>query len=513
MATVASSTPTLADLNLLDRDAFAAALAPLHEGQTWAAAAAWDARPFASGEDLRAALAAAVLAGDRDRQLSLVRAHPDLAGRAARSAEVSAASRAEQAAAGLAPDRIAPEAAATFDRLNAAYRERFGFPFVVCARESDRDSVLAGLERRLGNAEGEELATALAEIDRITRYRLQDLLGSEAGASPAQSPTAADEGGEAGPAVRYQISYGKRAVPLYRVRAAPLHGVPPIPESPFVSRDNTLLAAEVTVEVLGDGPLRAYTHGDNAGLVATDSIKNLVLREALAFEGATLEALLAHLARRFGAAYTQLRHLRLEARELPFAPVTVPTEGGGFATSGVLYARGHGDRSVVELETTSDGGEISVRTHRCGIVGIELLKTTGSAFTRFVRDGNTTLPDRVDRPLFVLLDVHWRYADPGDALGHDHARYVPAEQVGDLCRAVFHRLVSESIQHLVHEMGVALLARFPQLAEVGFAAENRTRDPVAGDADAVPDGPRVYTDPFPAYGLITLVMSRTGVSA
>ncbi|MER3485765.1 MAG: hypothetical protein C4345_07200, partial [Chloroflexota bacterium] len=82
--------------------------------------------------------------------------------------------------------------------------------------------------------------------------------------------------------------------------------------------------------------------------------------------------------------------------------------------------------------------------------------------------------------------------------------YVPAEQVRDLVRATFHEFVSESIQHLVHEFGMRMLDRFPQLAEVSFRAENRTRDPFAESARD--PQVKVYTDPFPAFGEITLTM-------
>lgn len=309
----------------------------------------------------------------------------------------------------------------------------------------------------------------------------------------------------------YEIGYGKHRVPVYRVRAAPLRGVRAIPESAFVGRDNALFACEVDVDVRGDDFLPAYTRGDNGMVVATDSMKNVVLREALVWQGATLEGLLHTLGRRFVATYPQLRDLRLAVRELRFAPAVVPVGdrgNGGFGPSGVLFDRVEGDHATAELDLigADDGGGMTVAAHRCGRVGLRLLKTTGSSFTSFVRDGYTTLPERRDRPLYVHLDVHWRYADAADAVGDNPARYVPAEQVGDVARAVFHGFVSESIQHLVHEIGTRLLERFPGLAEVGFAAENRTRDPVAERAD----DPRVkvYSDPFPAYGVIELTMRR-----
>ena len=305
----------------------------------------------------------------------------------------------------------------------------------------------------------------------------------------------------------YKIGYGKLRVPVYRVHAAPLRGVTPIPESPFAGRGNHLFALEVDVEVLGDDFLPAYTRGDNSMVVATDSMKNFVLRQALAYPGATMEGFLHFLGQGFTSTYDQLRRLRLSARELPFVPVPVPADDG-FAPSNVLFAAAAGDAATATLEVVREAGGLRVVEHRCGRVGLRLMKLSGSAFTAFVRDGYTTLPDRRDRPLYVFLDVHWRYADPADLLDPDPRRYVPAEQVRDLVATIFHRFVSESIQHLVHEMAARLLERFPQLAEVSFAAQNRTRDPVA-ESDTDPTV-KVYSDPFPAYGEITLTMTRQG---
>ncbi|NJM05765.1 hypothetical protein HC891_05565 [Candidatus Gracilibacteria bacterium] len=131
------------------------------------------------------------------------------------------------------------------------------------------------------------------------------------------------------------------------------------------------------------------------------------------------------------------------------------------------------------------------------------MKVSGSAFTRFQRDDYTTLPERGDRPLFILLNLHWTYNDPAAMLAPSHERYIAAEQVRDVCTTVFHQFVSESIQHLVHEMGLRLFARFPQMASISFDGQNRTRDPIAAEGQA-----KVYSDPFPAYGQIRLTMTR-----
>jgi urate oxidase len=303
----------------------------------------------------------------------------------------------------------------------------------------------------------------------------------------------------------FSTSYGKLRVPIYRVYARPLLGVKPIPESSYSGSKNTLFAYEIDVEVLGENFLPAYTHGDNSNVVATDSMKNFVLREALTFDGATLEEFLDTLGRHFLETYAQMQQLRLTGRELPFAAATVP-ETGAFTASAVLFQRTHTDYATATLTFERVDGVPSLMDHRSGRLGLELFKVTGSAFSRFVRDEYTTLAERVDRPLFIYLDVYWKYSDAQTLLAIDHEQYVPSEQLRDLIQVVFHEFVSESIQHLVHEMGLRILSRYPQIAEVTFEAQNRTRDVfVTSETD---EKVKVYSDPFSAYGIITLTVKR-----
>jgi OHCU decarboxylase len=163
---------TLREINTLDRDGFVAALGGLFEGPPWIVAAAWDARPFASREQLHQVLCAVMRAAPVERQVALIQAHPDLVGRAALAGRLGAASTGEQAAAGL--DRLAPEEIAQFSALNQTYHERFGFPFVICARENKKESILAGFPARIQNSLEEEIRTALDEIAKICGLRLQD---------------------------------------------------------------------------------------------------------------------------------------------------------------------------------------------------------------------------------------------------------------------------------------------------------------------------------------------------
>ncbi len=168
-----STTPiTLAEVNDLNRDEFVAALGPLFEGSPWIAAATWPVRPFASIDQLYQALCAAMYAAPVEQQIALIQAHPDLAGKAAIAGELSAESAREQSSAGLS--QLTPAEFATFTQRNQAYREMFGFPFVICAREHNPTSILEQFAARLEHTRAHEIATALGEIAKIARLRLLD---------------------------------------------------------------------------------------------------------------------------------------------------------------------------------------------------------------------------------------------------------------------------------------------------------------------------------------------------
>jgi 2-oxo-4-hydroxy-4-carboxy-5-ureidoimidazoline decarboxylase len=169
---VAALTVTLAQLGAMSRAEFVAALGDLFERSPWVAEGAFDRRPFASVEALHAAMTRVVRDAPRDGQLALLRAHPDLAGRAARAGAMTAASVAEQSSAGL--DRLTDEEYERFTRLNAAYRERFGFPFVIAVRRQTKAGILVAFERRLAQPLDREIETALDEVGEIARLRLLD---------------------------------------------------------------------------------------------------------------------------------------------------------------------------------------------------------------------------------------------------------------------------------------------------------------------------------------------------
>jgi xanthine dehydrogenase D subunit len=156
-----------------DEHAFVARYGAVFEGSAWVARAAWPDAPFASIEALHAAMVRAVHDAPRDQQIELIRAHPELAGREAAAGELTDASTREQASAGL--DRLTAAELERWSALNADYRERFGFPLVVCVREHSKDSILAWAQERLSHDPEQEVEIALQEIAKIARLRLVEI--------------------------------------------------------------------------------------------------------------------------------------------------------------------------------------------------------------------------------------------------------------------------------------------------------------------------------------------------
>jgi OHCU decarboxylase len=162
----------LAELNTCDRNAFVRVCGPLFEHSPWIAERTFERRPFASVDALHQELCRTLRAAPRDEQVTLIASHPDLVGRLARAGRLTRESTAEQAAAGLT--RLTDDEVAAFERYNAEYHARFGFPFVICARENRKDAILAAFPGRLRSTRDREIETALGEIEKIARLRLLD---------------------------------------------------------------------------------------------------------------------------------------------------------------------------------------------------------------------------------------------------------------------------------------------------------------------------------------------------
>ena len=164
---------TLPQLNSLSRDEFVRIVGPVFEHSPWIAEATWSKRPFASVEALHAALCETVRGAGEEKQLALIRAHPDLVGKLALAGQLTKESTGEQASAGLG--NLTPEEVALFQQNNAAYKAKFGFPFVICARLNKKEAILNGFKVRLQNSREQEIQAALVEIFKIAELRLRDL--------------------------------------------------------------------------------------------------------------------------------------------------------------------------------------------------------------------------------------------------------------------------------------------------------------------------------------------------
>jgi 2-oxo-4-hydroxy-4-carboxy-5-ureidoimidazoline decarboxylase len=165
---------SLAELNACSREDFVAALANIFEYSPWIAEQAAAARPFAGVKQLFDGMTAAVERAPAGLRLALINAHPDLANKTQRAAGLTSESNAEQNSAGL--DRLSDAEYTAFERVNNAYRSKFGFPYIVCVRRHTKESILRDFERRLPNGAASEMQTSIAEIFRIAALRLNELV-------------------------------------------------------------------------------------------------------------------------------------------------------------------------------------------------------------------------------------------------------------------------------------------------------------------------------------------------
>lgn len=164
--------PTISELNQLEKEPFVNEVGPVFEHSPWIAERTWEERPFDSIDDLHAELVATVHRASEEEQVELIRAHPDLVGRAAREGTLTPESQREQAGAGLGD--LSADEVEQFETYNRAYHERFSFPFVICARENKKERILEAFPERLRNEREDEIQTALAEISKIAWYRLEE---------------------------------------------------------------------------------------------------------------------------------------------------------------------------------------------------------------------------------------------------------------------------------------------------------------------------------------------------
>ncbi len=248
-----------------------------------------------------------------------------------------------------------------------------------------------------------------------------------------------------------------------------------------------VFGANVVMLLYGDAFWPTYTTGDNSSLIATDSMKNFIQRETLNFGGYDLESYCRFLSEKFLATYPQTEGIQVSAEEIPYRSI------GG---SNVAFAPGGPDRANAQLELTRDGKTFV----KSGIQGFKLLRLGGSAFHGFVRDQYTTLPDIMNRPLHMWLDLDWTYEslDAAFSAGSVTAR------VRKMVHDIFHGFESGSIQQVIYQLGTQMLGQICEIAEVRLEANNRTWDMVTECDESL----GVFTDPRPPFGCLGLRLRR-----
>lgn len=169
---------TIAELNAADEATFVSVVGPLFEHSPWIGETAAHVRPFSNRQALFDQLVTILEGAPEREQLAIISAHPDLGGRIAREGRLSRDAAKEQAKAGLLG--LSDDEFERFAELNRAYRDTFGFPCVICARENTKDSILAAMSERLHNTRDAEIATSLREIVKIVRYRFDEVIEDDA---------------------------------------------------------------------------------------------------------------------------------------------------------------------------------------------------------------------------------------------------------------------------------------------------------------------------------------------
>lgn len=158
----------------MDQNGFTLALADIFEHSPWIPSKTWIERPFDTIDDLHEKLCLTLDAASTEQKIELIRAHPDLAGKLAISGELTEYSTNEQQSAQL--DKLSKEQFKRISSLNNRYKEKFGFPFIICVKEHSQASIFEHFEERVQNDSNSELAAALFQICRIAWHRLNDLI-------------------------------------------------------------------------------------------------------------------------------------------------------------------------------------------------------------------------------------------------------------------------------------------------------------------------------------------------
>ncbi|TXC91520.1 urate oxidase [Metabacillus litoralis] len=472
------------EVNEFTKEEFVNKVGWVFEHTPWIAEQSWEYAPFQSVQQLHRFMVKVVEKGGKEEKLALIQSHPDLGSRL----KLSSSSQMEQKQAGL--DQLNPREYKKFTSLNNKYVKKFGFPFVLAVRGHNKYSIFDAMKRRVKNNDSEEFQTALKEIYKISFFRLRDIVCNEGGYSM--------EG--------RTLYYGKGDVFVYRTNLKPLRGLKKIPESLITEVNNVIFGWNVKMEVGGRQLITSFAEGDNELVVATDSMKNFIQKHLAYYKGNTIEGFLKFVAHRFLQTYSHIESIKLSAEEVPFQP-SVVLDDDEYQSSKLVFNRSRNEQGTSYLHANKDEKDnVDVMSVISGIKDLQLIKISGNSFTGYIHDEYTTLPESNNRPLFIYLNINWNYGNIQDAFGELPEKYVAAEQVKDIATTVFHHLETKSIQHLIYQIGLRILVRFPQLSDVTFQSQNRTWETVVDQIEG--SSSKVYTEPKPPFGFQGFTITR-----
>ena len=425
---------TVAAAGALEREPFLARFGGVYERSPWVADGAWRQRPFATLPALRAAFERTVLDAGADRQIALIRAHPELAGREARDGELTAESGSEQASAGL--DRL------TADDARRAHAAQRRLPRDVRLPDGGgRAQPHAGVHPGAGrSAVGQPARGGGAD------GAAGDLRDRRRAAGRAGGRQRSRRGGSVSGAGRIVLGrnhYGKGRVRVVKVARGP--------------ERHELRDLQVDIALEGDFGA-AHVEGDNTGLLATDTMRNTAYALAQEHLTGAIETYGLALAERFLAAAPSVRQARVRIVEHPWRRL----ESGGRPEPHGFRRDASGDR-VATITGTAEGARFEA-----GIEDLLVLRTAGSGWAGFLREEYTTLPDTDDRIVATVVTASWTYAG-GRELDFDGLWHgVRASVLRAFCDHY-----SPSVQMTLYHMGEAVLAAHPEVERIHFSLPNQ----------------------------------------
>ncbi|MEJ9149598.1 factor-independent urate hydroxylase [Bacillus smithii] len=469
----------LKQLNEMSASEFIHLLGGVFENSSWVAERAEPNRPYSSFQSLYNKMVEIVETASDNEQLKLIQMHPHLG----TNVKITDFSQEEQKHAGL--NELTKDEQNHLILLNQKYKDKFGFPFVMAVRGKIKQEIFRTIKERLQNNHQTEFKQALEEIKKIAMFRLQEIFRE----------------GENNSMTKHKervMYYGKGDVFAYRTYLKPLTGVRTIPESPFSGRDHILFGVNVKISVGGTKLLSSFTKGDNSLVVATDSMKNFIQKHLASYTGTTIEGFLEYVATSFLKKYSHIEKISLIGEEIPFE-TTFAVKNGNRAASELVFKKSRNEYATAYLNMVrNEDNTLNITEQQSGLADLQLIKVSGNSFVGFIRDEYTTLPEDSNRPLFVYLNIKWKYKNTEDSFGMNPENYVAAEQIRDIATSVFHETETLSIQHLIYLIGRRILERFPQLQEVYFESQNHTWDKIV---EEIPESKgKVYTEPRPPYG-------------